>query len=163
MPKRGDIQCIGHWDQENGSKVRFSMHWTLSVDQKSNLFEFSLNIKLFSLPQESCISYNSGVPAEMEMRFTRFDIRTYLQLELTLNQLIEPCKSKSNLLTITCPKLDSQFLSTLKFHIFQQHSVIYTFSPSINLCFFQSFQLIDSCFKMFSPNISLNLLLSGKR
>ena len=136
MPKRGDIQCIGHWDQENGSKVRFSMHWTLSVDQKSNLFEFSLNIKLFSLPQESCISYNSGVPAEMEMRFTRFDIRTYLQLELTLNQLIEPGKSKSNLLTITCPKLESQFLSTLKFHIFQQHSVIYTFSPSINLRFF---------------------------
>jgi len=40
IPKRGDIQCIGHWDQENGSK-------------------------------ESCISYNSGVPAEMEMRFTR--------------------------------------------------------------------------------------------
>ena len=103
MPKRGDIQCIGHWDQENGSKVRFSMYWTFLVDQKFNIFEFLLNIHLFSPPQESCISYNSGVPAEMEMRFTRFDIRTYLQLELTLNQLMRTCKSKSNLLTITCP------------------------------------------------------------
>ena len=79
------------------------MYWTFLVDQKFNIFEFLLNIHLFSPPQESCISYNSGVPAEMEMRFTRFDIRTYLQLELTLNQLMRTCKSKSNLLTITCP------------------------------------------------------------
>ena len=50
MPKRGDIQCIGHWDQENGSKVRFSMYWTFLVDQKFNIFEFLLNIHLFSPP-----------------------------------------------------------------------------------------------------------------
>ena len=59
-------------------------------------FRVFIELQLFSLPQESCISYNSGVPVEMEMRFTRFDIRTYLQLELTLNQLMRTCNSKSN-------------------------------------------------------------------
>ena len=83
-------------------------------------FRVFIEHSTFSLPQESCISYNSGVPAEMEMQFTRFDIRTYIQLqfELTLNQLMCTCKSKSTLLTRTCPNLESQFVSTLKFHIY---------------------------------------------
>ena len=91
-------------------------------------FRVFIEHSTLSLPQESCISYNSGVPAEMEMRFTRFDIRTYIQLqfELTLNQLMCTCRSKSTLLTITCPNLKPQFVSTLKFHIYQQRSVIYT-------------------------------------
>ena len=106
-------------EQGDAQERRYPMYWPLGSREwlKGEIFNvldifgwseiqhFRVFIEHspFFPPQESCISYNSGVPAEMEMRFTRFDIRTYLQLELTLNQLMRTCKSKSNLLTITCP------------------------------------------------------------
>ena len=129
MPKRGDIQCIDHWDQEIGSKGRFSMHWTLLVDQKFNLFEFSLNIQLFLSPRIRAfltivvcrLRWRCDLPGSISEQYLQ------LQFELTLNQLMCTCISKSTLLTITCPNLEPQFVSTLKFHIYQQYSVIYNF------------------------------------
>ena len=108
LPKRGDIQCIGHWDQENGSKVRFSMHWTLLVDQKFDLFEFSLNIQLFLSPRSRAfltivvcrLRWRCDLPGSISEQYLQ------LQFELTLNQLMCTCISKSTLLTITCPNLD---------------------------------------------------------
>ena len=119
-----------YWPQGSRKWLEGKIFNALDTFGRSEIQPFRVFIEhsTLSLPQESCISYNSGVPAEMEMRFTRFDIRTYIQLqfELTLNQLMCTCRSKSTLLTITCPNLKPQFVSTLKFHIYQQRSVIYT-------------------------------------
>ena len=127
MPKRGDIQCIGHWDQENGSKVGFLMHWTLLIDQKFNLFEFSLNIQLFLSPRSRAfltivvcrLRWRCDLPGSISEQYLQ------LQFELTLNQLMCTCKSKSTLLTITCPNLESQFVSTLKYFIVINNTVLF--------------------------------------
>ena len=160
-------------EQGDAQERRYPMYWPLGSRKwlKGEIFNvldifgwseiqhFRVFIEhsTFSLPQESCISYNSGVPAEMEMRFTRFDIRTYLQLELTLNQLMRTCKSKSNLLTITCPiRIKVKPWIT----IFINSEISYF---STTQCYLYFFAFNQSSFINCSISISLNLLLSGKR
>ena len=76
-------------EQGDAQERRYPMYWPLGSRKwlkgeifnaleldtfgRSEIQPFRVFIEhsTFSVPQESCISYNSGVPAEMEMRFTR--------------------------------------------------------------------------------------------